>query len=642
MGLLRWQNRDRSARRNGFRHSRRPHLVLRQQGDLHRQSVAPACGRGDDDARSRLRLAADRKQRHDADSDLELTRAPQWRRQPLGPDRRARRVLRIEELSANLTAGIEDLSDFGDELERGLTWAPFDNLTLSATRIYREVAPSLTDLGSPRIDEFNVPVFDYARGETEFNSDYGQQSRSARGNAGELEIAPVRLRWENTRVNVDWNQPLDDVTATPGFGAAFERAFPDRVQRDAAGTLLAIDRRRLPCSRRAAGSSPSGSTPGEIGKAPEPREERGGRGGCCAASGQSGGVVMMDTARMGDPRGVLHCARAKWTCRKSPSSSGRACLMRTAIRSREDRPGPRFSAGSRPVRIASDCRHAGRDLRRSAQSRRPARSDARAPQERSGRDRSRSWRLCGRACVGGRCARCGPECRTRRVSPRVEPAAGCSAASRVPARAISSASTTISRSKTKSCCRRTVRSSTSLTVMSCRAARSRHTARLEGGIFKQGYGMRLSGNCIGEAGSWFGPAGIERFVLRRSGDLRHPPLRRSRPGAEEGRWLARRSARVLERRQCPTRRRVEDEDGVVPIPSSRSASIRPAAISGWISQGVLSKFEASPPRRRSPGPLGIRRASRSRPPLRQWRKDPERGALPSFSRTARSWRCRRP
>ncbi len=157
----------------------------------------------------------------------------------------------VGDVSVNLTAGAEELSDFGvlANWSAGMNWSPFDNLGLSVTRIWREVAPSLTQLGAPRIDEFNVPVFDYASGETVLatvitggNPDLRAETQADWKISANWEL-PF---WENTRLQLDYGiNRSRDVTSTPGFGAAFEQAFPERVTRDGDGALLAIDRRPL-------------------------------------------------------------------------------------------------------------------------------------------------------------------------------------------------------------------------------------------------------------------------------------------------------------------------------------------------------------------------------------------------------------
>ncbi len=153
-------------------------------------------------------------------------------------------------LSLNLSAGAEDLSDFGalTDWTAGLNWSPFDNLNIQATRIWREVAPSLTSLGSPRVETFNVPVFDFANGSDALVTviSGGNPNLAAETQADWKFGANWELPfWDNTRLQVDYAiNRSDDVTlSSPSYTAAFESAFPERVRRDAAGDLLAIDRR---------------------------------------------------------------------------------------------------------------------------------------------------------------------------------------------------------------------------------------------------------------------------------------------------------------------------------------------------------------------------------------------------------------
>ena len=211
----------------------------------------------------------------------------------------------IGDLSLNLSAGIDELSDFGvlTDWTAGATWRPFENLTLGATYFRREVAPSLTDLGSPRIDEFNVPVFDYASGATELvtlvtggNANLVAETQSDWKFSGNWRL-PF---WEDARLNLEYGiNRSNDVTSTPGFSAAFEEAFPDRVTRDAGGDLLAIDRRPITLFQtRSRILSIGFNARGQIGKAPE-REERSGRGaGREAQQGSEGARSGFDPARM--------------------------------------------------------------------------------------------------------------------------------------------------------------------------------------------------------------------------------------------------------------------------------------------------------------------------------------------------------
>ena len=152
----------------------------------------------------------------------------------------------------NLNAGINELSDFGTlgDYSIGLNWDPFENLELSATYIYREVAPSLGALGNPQIVNLNVPVFDLVTGETVLatvltggNPDLPAETQTDWRFQANWEL-PF---WENTRFTVEYiRNRSDNVTsAFPQITPAIEAAFPDRITRDPNGRLVEIDRRAV-------------------------------------------------------------------------------------------------------------------------------------------------------------------------------------------------------------------------------------------------------------------------------------------------------------------------------------------------------------------------------------------------------------
>ncbi|MEM1195634.1 MAG: hypothetical protein AAGH57_05985 [Pseudomonadota bacterium] len=152
----------------------------------------------------------------------------------------------------NAQIGLEELSDFGTlgDYNASLNWAPVDGLDLSATYIYREVAPSLGDLGNPQITNFNVPVFDFVNGETVL-------ATVTTGGNPDLPAETQRdwkfaINWElpmidGARFTVEYiRNRSDDVTsAFPQVTEEIEGAFPDRITRDASGTLIALDRRAV-------------------------------------------------------------------------------------------------------------------------------------------------------------------------------------------------------------------------------------------------------------------------------------------------------------------------------------------------------------------------------------------------------------
>ena len=196
-------------------------------------------------------------------------------------------------ISANFSLGFEDLSDFGSltDWSAGINWSPWSNLDLQATYVWREVAPSLSSLGDPRVETLNVPVFDLVNGETVLatvvtggNPDLlAETQRDWRFSANwELPF------WENTRLSAEYirNRSRDVTSTFPALSAEIEAAFPNRVTRDAAGTLLALDRRPVTYDRTRSERLVFGlTTRGSWGAA----APRGGGGQAPSAAGGRGG-----------------------------------------------------------------------------------------------------------------------------------------------------------------------------------------------------------------------------------------------------------------------------------------------------------------------------------------------------------------
>ena len=156
----------------------------------------------------------------------------------------------IGDLSLNLNAGVDRLSDFGTltDYGAGLTWGPTEKLSLQATYIAKNAAPGLSDLGGPLIVTPNVPVYDFTRGETVL------ASVTTGGNP-----ALVKERQRDWKFALTWQLPFlersnfiaeyfrntssNTTNAFPLLTPAIEAAFPGRVARDAGGRLVSIDRR---------------------------------------------------------------------------------------------------------------------------------------------------------------------------------------------------------------------------------------------------------------------------------------------------------------------------------------------------------------------------------------------------------------
>ena len=200
----------------------------------------------------------------------------------------------IGDLTANFSAGWNNLSDFGSlyDWSAGLTWAPTAKLNLGASYIVNEAAPSLTQLGNPAAINFNVPVYDFTRGETAL------VAITTGGNR-----ALLKERQRDLKFSANWQLPFisnssliveyfknrsDNVSASfPLLTPAIEAAFPGRVTRDpSSGRLVSIDQRPVTFTRQDGSRLRTGiNTSGGFGKA----VEGGAAGGLFPGGGRGGG-----------------------------------------------------------------------------------------------------------------------------------------------------------------------------------------------------------------------------------------------------------------------------------------------------------------------------------------------------------------
>ncbi len=212
----------------------------------------------------------------------------------------------------NAQVGINHLSDFGTlkDWSGGLNWSPWDNLDLQATYVWREVAPTLGNLGNPRVETLNVPVFDFVNGESVL-------ATVISGGNPDL-VAETQRDW---RFSATWELPFIDDTQLsaeyirnrsrnvtgefPALSAEIEAAFPERVIRDADGTLISLDRRPITyvntrnerlvfgLTTRGTlgpqGGGERGARSGAPGGGPPPGAGRGGPGGGMPGFGGRGG-----------------------------------------------------------------------------------------------------------------------------------------------------------------------------------------------------------------------------------------------------------------------------------------------------------------------------------------------------------------
>ncbi|AKH42083.1 hypothetical protein FHS61_002383 [Altererythrobacter atlanticus] len=226
----------------------------------------------------------------------------------------------VGDISLNAAAGMDHLSDFGTlyDWSLGVTWGLTDTLTVNATYINRDSAPSLAQLGNPEIETPNVSVFDLSWNETvQATVITGGNPFLPAQNQSDWKIGAV---WElpildRANFSVDYirNHSTDVATGFPVLTPAIEAAFPDRVTRDASGRLIQLDQRPVTFAEQDVERLQFGlNLSGQIGSADEPRggpsggfggRPGGDRGGPPAGGARGGGDF--DPARFQAMRQLL-------------------------------------------------------------------------------------------------------------------------------------------------------------------------------------------------------------------------------------------------------------------------------------------------------------------------------------------------
>jgi uncharacterized membrane protein YgcG len=198
-------------------------------------------------------------------------------------------------LSANLNAEVEHLSDFGTlrTLGAGLNWSPISEVSLIASVTDEDGAPSMQQLGDPVLQTPGVRVFDFVRGETvEVTRIDGGNPNLVADNRRVWKLGAAIRPLDETDLSISANYTssriVDAISSFPAATAEIEAAFPDRFQRDSGGRLLLVDTRPVNFARVDRSELRWGfnlSLP--VGPQPQPGQGRGrfGRGG------QAGGAA---------------------------------------------------------------------------------------------------------------------------------------------------------------------------------------------------------------------------------------------------------------------------------------------------------------------------------------------------------------
>ncbi|HEX8449653.1 MAG TPA: TonB-dependent receptor, partial [Allosphingosinicella sp.] len=174
---------------------------------------------------------------------------------PIASRRRAA-LTPLGNLSANLNAEVEHLSDFGTlrTLGGGLNWSPIDEISLIASVTDEEGAPSIQQLGDPVQQTPGVRVFDFVRGETvEVTRIDGGNPALVADNRRVWKLGANVRPFEKTDLSLSANftssRIVNAISGFPAATAEIEAAFPERFQRDSEGRLLLVDTRPVNFAR---------------------------------------------------------------------------------------------------------------------------------------------------------------------------------------------------------------------------------------------------------------------------------------------------------------------------------------------------------------------------------------------------------
>ena len=166
---------------------------------------------------------------------------------------RRREVLTgLGDLSVNLNAGYEELSDFGglSTFGLGVNWSPIEKLSFLVNYTDEQGAPTIGQLNDPIITNFNVPVFDFRTGETVLVNQITGGNPNLDSDNRTVIRAGVTLRpfsEQDFSIMSTWTyNRIDDYLASfPTITPDLEAALPGRFERDLDGNLVSIDARPL-------------------------------------------------------------------------------------------------------------------------------------------------------------------------------------------------------------------------------------------------------------------------------------------------------------------------------------------------------------------------------------------------------------
>ncbi|WP_433956591.1 TonB-dependent receptor [Brevundimonas diminuta] len=155
-------------------------------------------------------------------------------------------------LSANLNLAYEDLSDFGglSAYTVGLNWSPWEPVNFTASWADEQKAPSMSQLNDPTLSTPNVPVYDFATGQSVNivrieggNPNLSEETKRVLKFG--VNLTPLKDKDLRFTANYTRTETEGSIASFPTITPELEAALPERFTRDLDGNLLSIDARPL-------------------------------------------------------------------------------------------------------------------------------------------------------------------------------------------------------------------------------------------------------------------------------------------------------------------------------------------------------------------------------------------------------------
>lgn len=158
----------------------------------------------------------------------------------------------LGDLSANLNLAYEDLSDFGglSAYTVGLNWSPWEPVNFTASWADEQKAPSMSQLNDPTISTPNVPVYDFATGQSVNivrieggNPNLSEETKRVLKFG--VNLTPLKDKDLRFTANYTRTETEGSIASFPTITPELEAALPERFTRDLNGNLVSIDARPL-------------------------------------------------------------------------------------------------------------------------------------------------------------------------------------------------------------------------------------------------------------------------------------------------------------------------------------------------------------------------------------------------------------